>query len=157
MIDILIDDGVSCAVDEETVERAVALSCLEAKNIQNVSLCLRFSGNDVVQGLNAEWRNKDKVTDVLSFPMQEEAEIDVEESLGDIILAVPFVQQEAVRLGLSEGKHTIHLIVHGTLHLLGYDHIEDDDAQVMQKLENRIMKKLGLHQPYPEFSDEVAS
>ncbi|MDX8387294.1 MAG: rRNA maturation RNase YbeY [Ghiorsea sp.] len=156
MIDILVDDDVVCVVDEDLIVEAVSQTCLLAENIENVSLCIRFSGNDVVQSLNAKWREKDKVTDVLSFPMQEE-DLDVEESLGDIILAAPFVKQEAERLELTEQNHIVHLIVHGTLHLLGYDHIKDEEAEVMQKLENNMMKSLGLHQPYPEFLDEVRS
>jgi len=63
---------------------------------------------------------------------------------------VPFVAQEAERLSLSVADHTTHLIVHGTLHLLGFDHIKDADATVMQQLENTIMGLLGLHKPYPE-------
>ena len=156
MINILIDEDISLPGSEENISKAIQLSCLMAANIKDVSLCMRFSNNDVVQQLNAQWRDKDKVTDVLSFPMQEKGEIDGDESLGDIIMAAPFISDEAKRLNLSESDHVIHLTVHGTLHLLGYDHIEDDEAQVMQQMENKIMIKLGLHQPYPEFPNEVS-
>jgi len=154
MVDILLDDGISPLVDEEKVKKAVDLSCFKAKNLQNCSLCVRFAKNEVVKTLNATWRKQDKVTDVLSFPMQDD-ELNAEESLGDMILAANFVAEEAKRLDLSVSNHCLHLIVHGTLHLLGYDHIHDDEALVMQSLENNIMLELGLHVPYPELIDEV--
>jgi probable rRNA maturation factor len=87
--------------------------------------------------------------------MQEEDELDADDFLGDIILAVPFVGQEAERLNLAVPDHMLHLIVHGTLHLLGYDHIDDKEAEVMQQLENTIMNKLNLHQPYPTSAVEA--
>jgi len=155
MIDVIADEGILVPVSLENIEKSVKISCFEEKNIKNPSLCIRFSDNGAVQQLNAEWRDKDKVTDVLSFPMQDRDDLDADESLGDMILAVPFVQAEAKRLDLSEEAHTTHLIVHGTLHLLGYDHIENQEAEVMQRLENKIMSQLGLHQPYPEWIDEV--
>jgi len=155
MIDIIVDDDVSLLVTQENIENTVKVSCLEAKNINQPSACIRFANDEVVQQLNAQWREKDKVTDVLSFPMQDALNIDANESLGDIILAVPFVQSEALRLNLSVEAHSMHLIAHATLHLLGYDHMADDEAKVMQKLENQVMSKLGLHQPYPEYPDEV--
>jgi len=155
MIDIVLDDGITMLVTQKNIENVVETSCFEAKNIKNPSLCIRFASNEAVQQLNAEWRNKDKVTDVLSFPMQDTDDLDAGESLGDMILAAAFVQEEASRLNLSTEAHSMHLIVHATLHLLGYDHIDDDEAETMQRLENQVMCKLGLHQPYPEFSDEV--
>ena len=155
MIDIVLDDGIPMLVTQKNIENVVKTSCFEAKGIKKPSLCVRFASNEAVQQLNAEWRNKDKVTDILSFPMQDTDDLDVEESLGDMILAAAFVQEEAKRLNLSVEAHSMHLIAHATLHLLGYDHINDDEAEVMQRLENQVMFKLGLHQPYPEFSDEV--
>ncbi|MDQ6977848.1 MAG: rRNA maturation RNase YbeY [Ghiorsea sp.] len=155
MIDIVLDDGITMLVSQKNIENVVETSCFEAKSIKKPSLCIRFASNEAVQQLNAEWRNKDKVTDVLSFPMQDLDELDVDESLGDMILATPFVQEEAKRLNLSVEAHSMHLIAHATLHLLGYDHINDDEAETMQRLENQVMSKLGLHQPYPEFSNEV--
>ncbi len=156
MIDILVDEGVALPASEDAITHAIQLSCKISDDIDGITLCLRFSSDDVVRQLNAQWRDKDKVTDVLSFPMQDD-EINPEESLGDIIIAQPFVAGEASRLDLPEADHVIHLIVHGTLHLLGYDHIEDDEAEVMQRMENKIMAKLGLHQPYAELADEACS
>jgi probable rRNA maturation factor len=149
MIDVVVDQNVDMPCISEMIEKAVKMSCFEAKTIKNPSLCIRFANNDAVKKLNSQWRNQDKVTDVLSFPMQE-GDLDEAEPLGDIILATPFVAEEAKHLGLDFDAHCYHLIAHGTLHLLGYDHIDDGEAQQMQQLENTIMAKLGLHQPYPE-------
>ena len=156
MIDLLVDDDVTLLADAESIEKAVKTSCLVAKNMEKATLCLRFANNSAVQQLNAEWREQDKVTDVLSFPMQEGDSINADESLGDIILAAPFVREEALRLELDTAAHTLHLIVHSTLHLLGYDHIDDADAFKMQRLEQGIMHNLGLHIPYPDLPFEAS-
>jgi len=115
----------------------------------NGELCLRLADNDAVQQLNAQWRKIDSVTDVLAFPMQQ-GKIDPCQALGDIIIAVPFVQQEAIRLGIDCHAHLIHLLIHGTLHLLGFDHTEEDQQQIMRKRERHIMQSLQLHDPWPE-------
>lgn len=158
MIDILIDDDIdSDFPNQESIESAVCLTCKTVTdNITVPHVCIRFASNHTVQELNAQWRDKDSVTDVLSFPMQEGDSYIADESLGDIVLAMPFVLHEAQRLQRQPHAHTLHLIIHGMLHLLGFDHIHDDDAHVMQALESRIMKELHLHQPYPdEISDHV--
>jgi probable rRNA maturation factor len=111
-------------------------------------ICIRFADNASVREMNRNWRHQDAVTDVLSFPMQDQAPFRADEPLGDIILALPFVLEEAERLNLAPGHHILHLIIHGTLHLLGFDHIDDEDAHTMQGLEVAIMQQLGLHHPY---------
>jgi len=151
MIELVIDEGVQASYAMDMLERTVETSCYQAKQIKNPSLCIRFAQNDAVQTLNATWRQQDKVTDVLSFPMQEDEEVDAAESLGDIILAIPFVAEEAKRLDLSFDAHLYHLVAHGTLHLLGFNHIEDDEAETMQRLENKIMTMISLHAPYSEW------
>ena len=159
MIDILVDDSVDDGDDgplppEALIQRAVTTACLEGGFSQTPSLCIRFSDDATVHDLNHQWRDKDAVTDVLSFPMQEEGELDADESLGDIILATPFTIKEAARLSLPVTDHMLHLIIHATLHLLGYDHIDDEDAKVMHKHERAAMNSMGLHDPYPD-EDEI--
>ncbi|NWF36632.1 rRNA maturation RNase YbeY [Mariprofundus sp. KV] len=151
MIDVVIDDELEASFSApEGIESAVLIACEAAGHSgEQPEMCIRFAADEVVQELNATWRSKDSVTDVLSFPMQEAPEFDFSESLGDIALAVPFILNEAERLGLPQADHTLHLIVHATLHLLGFDHIDDDDADEMQALERQIMSKIGLHDPYP--------
>jgi len=158
MIDVIIDDDVDASLPNQTsIESAVLLSCKTSIHaITTPHVCIRFAHDNRIQELNAQWRNKDSITDVLSFPMQDEDNYNPDESLGDIILAIPFVLEEAQRLQRESQAHILHLIIHGTLHLLGYDHIHDDDARIMQCLESQIMQELHLHQPYDnEISDHA--
>jgi len=151
MIDVIVDDGVDMARmpgQARATEAAQAAFALAGGTGGEPSLCIRFADDAAVQALNRDWRAKDKVTDVLSFPMQD-GEIDAAAYLGDIALAVPFVEREAARLALAPADHALHLIVHGVLHLMGHDHEDDAEAAEMQALERQAMADLGLHDPYP--------
>lgn len=97
--------------------------------------------------LNRDWRQIDKPTNVLSFP-QIEPFGPVVGILGDITLARETLEREAADLGKSFTDHFTHLVVHGFLHILGYDHIEDDEALVMEGLETQILAILGIDDPY---------
>jgi len=150
MIEVMLDTGIDAAQvpGEATVRHAVAAACMQAGISRQVTLCVRFAEDEAIRELNRDWRNKDVPTDVLSFPMQEGPEYTLDEPLGDIILSWPFVVREAERLHLTPQQHAQHLIVHGVLHLLGFVHGEDMDAERMQALERKTMKQLGLHDPY---------
>ncbi len=150
MIDIIIDGNMSYSglPDESRMRQAVAAACAQAGVSRTVTLCLRLAGNEAVSSLNRQWRHEDTITDVLSFPMQDGPDFHFEESLGDIILAWPFVEKEAVRLGISTRAHLLHLIIHGVLHLLGRDHADEAQAERMQAMESHAMAQLGLHDPY---------
>lgn len=153
MIDILIDDDageVDLLPSAAAIESAVREACGAANLAGAPELCIRFASDNSVHELNREWRGKDKPTDVLSFPMQEGPDFDAGESLGDIIIAVPYSRRAAAELQLSATDHMLHLIVHGTLHLLGYDHIGDDEAEEMHNIERVVMQRLCLHDPYPD-------
>ncbi len=106
-----------------------------------------FSDDSMVQVLNREWRGKDKPTNVLSFPDGDEDETGVVH-LGDVILAHETLVREAEGLGISFDDHLTHLLLHGTLHLLGYDHIEEVEAKVMETLETQLLGSLGIKDPY---------
>jgi len=151
MIDVIVDSDVGGgAVFEppQGIDSAVKTACaLAGYPDVDAALCIRFAPDVEIRALNKQWRNKDAVTDVLSFPMQE-APFNLTESLGDIALAIPFVRQEADRLHLPVDAHILHLIIHATLHLLGFDHLADDEAARMQGVENAAMQQLGLHKPY---------
>ena len=108
---------------------------------------------DEVQSLNKQYRNKDKPTNVLSFPMESPAEIDVS-LLGDIVLCAPVIKQEAEQQSRSEVSHWAHMVVHGMLHLQGYDHIDNDDAEQMEKLEIEILSQLGFANPYQDATEK---
>jgi probable rRNA maturation factor len=119
-----------------------------------VELSVRLGGDEEVRGLNAHWRGKDKPTNVLSFPMAEPYELEQADEdgpaimLGDIILAHGVVEREAAEKGVSINQHATHLVVHGTLHLLGYDHEAEADAAEMERREVRALARLGIANPY---------
>jgi len=158
MIDVLIDDGVDDTLlppPESIRQAAIAAFAAAGLLAANPELCVRFASDSEVRQLNREWRNQDKVTDVLSFPIQEGPDFDLSESLGDIALAMPFILHEAARLDLPTRDHCLHLVVHACLHLIGFDHIHDDDAARMQHHEQQAMQSLGLHNPYPETEENL--
>ncbi len=119
-----------------------------------VELSVRLTGDEEVRSLNAEWRGKDKPTNVLSFPMAEEADLhqatlpEQELLLGDIVLARGVCESEAAEKFLPLERHAAHLIVHGTLHLLGFDHGEEAQAADMESREVRALARLGIADPY---------
>jgi len=119
-----------------------------------VELSVRLTSDAEVHALNAEWRGKDKPTNVLSFPMAESGDLaelsspGPELMLGDIILASGVCAAEAADKAISIDQHAAHLMVHGTLHLLGYDHMDDDSAADMEAREVRALARLGIGDPY---------
>ena len=119
-----------------------------------VELSVRLAGDDEVQALNAHWRGKDKPTNVLSFPMAEAYELEQADEggpaimLGDIVLAHGVCEREAAAKGVSINQHATHLVVHGTLHLLGYDHEAETEARDMESCEVRALARLGIADPY---------
>ena len=119
-----------------------------------VELSVRLTSDAEVHALNAEWRGKDKPTNVLSFPMAEAAELanatpaGPELMLGDIILARGVCVSEAEEKAIPLDQHAAHLMVHGTLHLLGYDHMDDDSAADMEAREVRALARMGIGDPY---------
>jgi probable rRNA maturation factor len=114
-----------------------------------VELSLVFTDDDDIRGINAEWRGQDKPTNVLSFPaFPLEPGGRPGPMLGDIVLAEETLRREALDLGKQFEDHLSHLLVHGFLHLFGYDHMTDKEAAVMEGLEIRILAELGLGNPY---------
>ena len=112
-------------------------------------LSVKLSDDAEVQRLNAAYRGKDKPTNVLSFPAPDMPVPEAEATpLGDIALACETVSREAAEQGKSLADHTTHLIVHGTLHLLGYDHETDGEAEEMESEERKILARLGIADPY---------
>ena len=119
-----------------------------------VELSIRLTSDAEVHALNAEWRGKDKPTNVLSFPMAAPDELGSatgdgpELMLGDIILARGVCAEEAADKAIPLEQHATHLVVHGTLHLLGYDHIDEAGAADMELREVRALARLGIADPY---------
>ncbi|MBD1564122.1 rRNA maturation RNase YbeY [Vibrio sp. SA48] len=99
------------------------------------------------QQLNREYRGKDKPTNVLSFPFEAPPGMEID-LLGDLVICRQVVEQEAQEQNKPLLAHWAHMVVHGSLHLLGYDHIEDDEAEEMESLETEIMLDMGFEDPY---------
>ena len=100
--------------------------------------------------LNHTWRHKDYATNVLSFPADVPDELLDIPLLGDLVICVPVVEREAREQGKSLEAHWAHLVIHGCLHLLGYDHLEDEEAEEMEALERELLAELGHPDPYAE-------
>lgn len=116
-------------------------------NADSAVASVLVTASDEMQQLNKQYRDKDKPTNVLSFPMQSPAELDVR-LLGDIVLCAPVIKLEARQQSKSEKSHWAHMMVHGMLHLQGYDHIANDEAEEMEQLEVNILHQLGFSNPY---------
>ena len=137
-------------------EAAIAESAFPqlAMSKRPVEISVLMTGDEKVRELNAEYRQKDRPTNVLSFPMSDAEElrdtnvVGPELLLGDIILARGVCEVEAAEKGVTVEDHATHLIVHGTLHLLGYDHDGDDEASDMEAREIRALERLGIANPY---------
>lgn len=110
--------------------------------------CVALSDDATVRSLNARFRGKDKPTNVLSFPALERFDGAVPQSLGDVVLAQETVEREAAEQGVAASHHLQHLVVHGLLHLLGFDHETDDEAQEMEGIEIEVLSTLGIPNPY---------
>lgn len=116
---------------------------------QDSELSILLTHDAVIQHLNEQWRDKDKPTNVLSFPAVPEGKKGVlPPLLGDIVLAFETIEREAQISGKQLTHHVSHLIIHGFLHLLGYDHENDTDAQEMETTERVILAQLGIDDPY---------
>ena len=166
MIDVELDIGVVWGNSdfgqsevEKAVDAAVRFAAVPelADPAVPVSVSIKLSDNAEVHALNREWRDKDKPTNVLSFPMLDDEELDAllagtydapEIMLGDIILAYETCATEAAEKGIAIAHHATHLVIHGMLHLLGHDHIEDEKAELMEALEVKALASMGLRNPY---------
>ena len=128
--------------------------CFEEEKLKklNLYISVTLTTPEEIRKLNAEYRNIDKETDVLSFPMFEKSEIDeivkkqikspVEETIGDIVISIQRVQEQAVEYGHSFERELSYMLVHGFYHLMGYDHIEEKDKIIMRPKEEKVLEIL---------------
>ncbi|MFM2130269.1 MAG: hypothetical protein RL477_1815, partial [Pseudomonadota bacterium] len=107
-----------------------------------------FSSDDIVRALNREWRGKDRPTNVLAFADAEPPPRGAPWQMGDVVLAFATTRAEAEAAGLALADHAAHLVVHGVLHLFGYDHLDDEQATRMEALETRVLAGLSIADPY---------
>jgi probable rRNA maturation factor len=130
---------------------------LSHQNITEKEMTVRIVDEAEIQQLNQQYRGKDKTTNVLSFPFEMPElilpdSVDMDESmsdfLGDIVICAQVVSQESKEQNKLLSDHWAHMLIHGTLHLLGYDHIEEQDAEEMESIEIAILQKLAIDDPY---------
>ncbi|OHB29710.1 MAG: rRNA maturation RNase YbeY [Phenylobacterium sp. RIFCSPHIGHO2_01_FULL_69_31] len=145
MIDIEVEDPSWTAAlpEAEAVVRQAAEAALAREGTAG-AVTLLLTDDESVRELNDRFRGKDSATNVLSFP----APANPEEHLGDVALAYGVCAREAAEQGKPLSHHLQHLTVHGVLHLLGYDHIGDDEAEAMEGLERAVLAGLGVPDPY---------
>ena len=145
-------DGIDNLEREENLIRDVVNCVLKEEGIKkNLDVYVTLTNNETIRKINAEQRNIDKATDVLSFPMFEREEIpnlkkedETEDILGDIIVSIEKVKEQAEEYGHSFERELAYLVTHGMLHLLGYDHMIDEEKVVMRKREEEILGVLNI-------------
>jgi probable rRNA maturation factor len=133
---------------QQTISASISESGFAVRERAEVSV--RLTDDAEVRTLNALWRGIDKPTNVLSFPAVPADRVSEALVLGDIAVAYETLAREAKELGISLADHFRHLVAHGFLHLIGYDHQTDEEAERMEGLEKRILSKLGVADPYPD-------
>lgn len=145
MIDVEVEDPawIEALPDAADLARAAAVATLANEGVVE-GLTLLLADDAAVRELNARFRGKDAATNVLSFP----AASNPERHLGDVALAFGVCRREAEAQRKALGHHLQHLTVHGVLHLLGYDHMGDDEAEAMEGLERAVLAGLGVPDPY---------
>lgn len=144
-----VEDVVGIAVNH-TIKMAIIPDILKDRALETSVV---LANDDLIQVLNREYRGMDKPTNVLSFAqLDADTPVPPDEAfnIGDIILSYQTIDREAREQGKFFKDHFIHMVVHGTLHLLGYDHQNEDDATNMETLEIRILEKMNIQNPYME-------
>lgn len=128
-------------------------AALQSQDFENAEVSVYIVDEDESQELNAQYRGKDYPTNVLSFPADIAEEVGVP-LLGDLVVCAPVVEREAQEQGKTLQAHWAHMLIHGTLHLVGFDHIDDDEAETMETLETQIVTGLGYPAPYQDITEE---
>lgn len=129
---------------EEKIKKALKTSLNHLDYGDDYEISISVVDEEEIRQLNKEYRGVDSITDVLSFPLFERDEIPSEGMLGDIVICSKRVVEQAEEFGHSQEREFVYLTVHSLLHLLGYDHIEEDERTEMRNKEKEIMKKLGI-------------
>jgi len=142
-VDLQIASNTSNLPKAENLESWVN-TALSTVSKDDLELTLRIVDEDEMQSLNREYRNQDKPTNVLSFPFDDPPGIKTT-LLGDILICAPVVEREAKDYGVDLNEHWAHMVVHGILHLCGYDHMQTIEATEMAKLELQILEKIGFY------------
>lgn len=150
-MNLLISNDTNEDLDLDLIRKKAEKTITEVLRVENISknveVSLSIVDKETIHKLNKDYRNVDRETDVLSFPLDEEG-FDNEGNplilLGDIVICLDVAEDQAANFGHSLEREIMYLICHSTLHLLGYDHIEEDDKKVMRLKEKEVMKNLGV-------------
>ena len=151
----IVYDGIDEKEEYKNVIEKVLSQCFKEEKLENSKLCVTvtLTTPKTIQEINKQYRNIDRATDVLSFPMFEKDELDKkiqkndfenEDILGDIVVSVDKVKEQVIEYGHSFERELSYMIVHGFYHLMGYDHIEEEDKKIMRKKEEYILEKLNI-------------
>jgi probable rRNA maturation factor len=151
-VDVLRDCEHESIPDDDAIEDWIASAVAAAADVDHVEVSVRIVDAATSRLLNRDYRDRDKPTNVLSFPAGPVTGMPATEPLplGDIVVCAEVIAAEALQHGVSASDRWGHMLVHGTLHLLGFDHVETDDADAMEGLETRILATRGVMDPYGE-------
>ena len=153
-VDMQIASDAGDLPDEEQLHRWIvsALQAANANDAGDFEMSVRVVNEDESRDLNSRYRQQDKATNVLSFQFDglDGLPEDTIRPLGDLVICAPVVAREASQQNKAILDHWAHMVIHGTLHLLGYDHNDDAEAAIMETLETNIMREFGIENPYRE-------
>lgn len=152
----IIYEGIEEKEEYEPIIKKVLDKCYEVENLQTTKLCITIilTTPDNIKAINKEYRDIDNATDVLSFPMFEKKELDEkiqnksfehEDMLGDIVISVDKVKEQAKEYGHSFERELSYMVVHGFYHLMGYDHIKEEDKEKMRPKEEKVLQELNIN------------
>lgn len=161
-LDIDTADNIAVPVTETQMTHWITTALTGAQDIPHAmgkgqpdyEIALRITHAEESATLNEQYRGKAKPTNILSFPAELPADIPIP-LLGDLVVCADIVNQEAREHGKAEAAHWAHILIHGTLHLLGYDHQTDKDAEIMETLETELVIGLGFPPPYEESNSHL--
>ena len=148
-VDLFIDLQVASSADNIPSEAQITHWCCHALegHRRQAEVCVRIVDREESQQLNHQYRDKDYPTNVLSFPADLPPELELP-LLGDLVVCAPVVTTEALEQKKAPQAHWAHMLIHGILHLLGYDHVDDSDAEKMEALETQLLTSLDYPPPY---------
>ena len=153
IVDIQVASDSPMIPDDEEIASWVQCVLQDQQKADSSEISVRIVDEDEIAELNQAYRNKNGTTNVLSFPFESPPGLPndaatISELLGDIIICAPIVSKEAIEQDKTHKSHWAHMVVHGTLHLLGYDHQSDQQAHEMESLEQRLLARLNYPNPY---------